>query len=90
MKVVIEWIPDIQICDKSNLLPSQLILYTGQGPTAAHYPHVVHDSSRVWCVCVHLVYTCVYIYAIVYLDNLNCIKVFYKVMDISIQLNKDL
>jgi len=37
-------IPGIPFCDESRLVLWHLILYTGQGPTAAHYPHVAHDS----------------------------------------------
>ena len=33
-------IPVIPFCDESSLFLSHLILYTGQGPTAAHYPYV--------------------------------------------------
>jgi len=33
-------ITGIALCDESSLVLSQLILYTGQRPTAAHYPHI--------------------------------------------------
>jgi len=33
-------IPGIPFCDESSLVLSQLTLYTGQGHTAGHYPHV--------------------------------------------------
>jgi len=36
-------IPGIPFCDESSLVLSHLILYTVQGPTAAHYPHVAHE-----------------------------------------------
>jgi len=34
----------ITVCDEQSLLFSQLILYTGQGTTASHYPNIAHDS----------------------------------------------
>ena len=37
-------IPNTPFCDESGLGLSQLILYTGQVYTAAHYPHVAYDS----------------------------------------------
>jgi len=37
-------IPGISCCDESSLVLSQLILYTGQRPTADHYPQIPHDS----------------------------------------------
>ena len=36
-------IPGIPFCDESSLVHSQLILYTDQVHTAAHYPHVAYD-----------------------------------------------
>jgi hypothetical protein len=37
-------IPGIPFCDEPSLVLSQLILHIGQRPTAAHYPHVAHNS----------------------------------------------
>jgi len=36
-------ITGIALCDELILVLSQLILYTGQLPTAAHCPHVTYD-----------------------------------------------
>ena len=33
----------IAFCEESILVLSQLILYTDERPTAAHYPHVAYD-----------------------------------------------
>ena len=44
MTVGNEAIPCIPFCDESSLVLSQLILYTGQRPTADHYPQIPHDS----------------------------------------------
>ena len=52
-------IPGIPICRKSSLVLWQLILYTGLGHNASHFPHVAHVSLSVFCLCVHL---CYYIY----------------------------
>jgi len=49
----------IAFCHESSLVLLLLILYTGQCPTAAHYPHVVHESQSAWRFCVHLFYTCI-------------------------------
>jgi len=65
-------ITGIAFCDESSLVFSKLKIYTGQGSTAGHYPHVAHYSKIVWCFCVHLVYTC--IYDTLYWDNLNYIE----------------
>ena len=36
-------ITGIALCDESSLVFSQLILYTDQRHTAAHYPQVAHE-----------------------------------------------
>jgi len=36
-------ITGIAFCDVSSLVLWQVILYTGQRHTAAHYPHVAHE-----------------------------------------------
>jgi len=52
----------IALCDESSLVLSQLILYTGQRPTAAHYPHVAM-TLRVSGVSVsNIIYIYIYIY----------------------------
>ena len=38
-------ITGIPVCDESSLVLSQLILYTGQGYNAGHYPHVAMTLS---------------------------------------------
>ena len=63
-------IPGIPCCDESSLVLWQLILYTGQGPTAVHYLHVARDTQNVWRFWVHLAYTrvCVYMYIHIYIS----------------------
>ena len=59
-------IPSIIFCDESCLVLSHLILYTGQGHTAAHYPHVA-ISLRVSGVSVSIYCMYVYIYIYIYI-----------------------
>jgi len=60
-------ITGIAFCDEASLVLWQLILYTGKGHTAGHYPQVAHESYSVWCFCVYFIYSCVCVYVYLYL-----------------------